>query len=256
MDGYAIAKGVGDTRSPQIWQEFTEFIPSEIVIAFDYVPFLRHQRPHEQNEYGPLPEVWEESTRQVIAILEHSLSQSLRKLPESPLTQQGSYVPPARYGHGGPIVFPMELLRVVVEEPWLLAVGVNQVSNLVYDAIKAGFQGLREWFKEREVPESEWEFPSVSPYIVRSEVETHARENFPRHQPGNATIIPSSPLNADYPTTDIQFLVLMPYERGAITYFVNNRLHLTTIYRTYAGGFARLRIEGWPGTTWNPQHGS
>ncbi|MGB3307058.1 MAG: hypothetical protein WBA63_12790 [Thermomicrobiales bacterium] len=85
FDPFATAQAMVDTTALNKWKRFSDSIDSDIILAFSYSPFLRHKRPEESNEYGPLPDVWVDSTHQVIDIFYSSLSESLSKLSESPI---------------------------------------------------------------------------------------------------------------------------------------------------------------------------
>ena len=246
FDPYYNAKEVGDMVSLEKWQSFAGSLDSNVIVGFKYSPFLTYQRPTEVGEYGPLPEVWVDSTNAVMAIFANSLSGTLAPHVEQGLIQQDTYVPPQHYQRGGPISFPMELLQIVIDNPWLLALGPNVLSNAVYDAMKLAYKSLAEWFSDHHVPEADQRFPAVSPFVIRAVAEGHAREFFPKLDTGDAKLFASDSLDADYPTKTVQFLVALPYRNGAVVYFVDNYLKLTTILRTYPGGFMPLRSSGWP----------
>lgn len=236
---YTTAAEHGDTRSLEKWERFTESITSDIVLVFKYSPFLEHERPTERDEYGPTHNVWVDSTREVIGIFHSSLSQSLESLPRSPSIEKESYVPPKGYGRAGPIWFPEELIRIVVAHPWLVEVGPNVLATSIYEAMK-------EWFETHSVPEYERQYPSLSPLIISSVVQEHAQEYFPQLSPGQVSIIPSRPLDANYPFARTHFLAGLPSRGRWIVYSVDDQLNLENIVRTSDDKLVRLRSDGWP----------
>lgn len=246
FDSFAMAKDYGDTKSLEKWERFASSIGSDIVLVFTYSPYLQHERPTERDEYGPTHDVWVESTHEVMGIFHKSLSQSIGALPNSPSIEMEDYVPPKGYGRAGPIWFPDELIRIVVENPWVLALGANVLAAAIYDAMKIAYRTVKNWFETHGVPEYERKYPSVSPFIVKSVVQGHAREFFPLLSPGEASIIPSRPLDADYPFTRTHFLVGLPCDRRWIIYSVDDQLNLESIVRTRGARLVRLRSHGWP----------
>lgn len=246
FDPYAMAREHGDATTLRKWEGLADFIDTDIVLTFTYSPFLQHERPTERDEYGPTHDVWVDSTRQVVTIFHEAISQTLDGLPNSPAVERESYVPPQLYGRGGAISFPLELVHVVVDNTWLMGVGGGGVANLLYDTMKTAYRSLDTWFDDHGVPDSDRGLPSLSPLVVLSIAQSHAQEFFPRLSPGMATIIPNRPLDANYPVAHVQFLVVVPYEKGNIIYFVDNQLNLASLIRTYPRGFVHLRSEGWP----------
>lgn len=216
FDPYENVKLMNDQVALDSWGRYEDALLSAPVIAIAPEPYLRYEHPEETDEYGPVPEIWEESIRQVLEIYEESFAQAFAQFSDEVKLETRPYFPPSSYAKGGPFSYPIDLVQFVYEQKWLVGIGILTLNSLVADAVKGSARRLYQWWTENKVPEAEQVLPSHNPVIVRAVVENHAHQCFPKLVPGTATIHPAFPLNADYPVNGALFLVILPYPKGSL----------------------------------------
>ncbi len=245
FDPYVSAKRMNDQFALDSWAKYEVALLSAPVIAISPQPFLQYEHPEKANEYGALPEIWEESTRQILKIYERSFAQVVAQLADEAKIERRSYTPPSGYGKGGPIGFPIELLELVYDQDKLMDVGIDVFETIIADAVIRSGMKLRQWMIEHKVPEAEQIFPSHNPFIVRAVVEDHAHRHFPNLMPGPSTVYADFPFDADYPVTEGRFLVILTYPKGSIIYLVDAKLRRPLIVRTTPKGSMELDSSNW-----------
>lgn len=245
FDPYESAKQMGDQTALDSWQRYEDALLSAPLVAIRPIPYLRYEYPEKTDEYGPVPEIWEESIRQVVGIYEESFAQAFRSYRDGVKLTRRPYFPPSAYGKGGPFSYPIDLLQLVYEQQWLIGVGVAVFHDIVSEAVKSAARRLHQWWAEHSVPAAERILPSHNPYTLKVLVEEHAHRCYPKLMAGTATVHPTFPLNADYPARGALFLMVMPYSKGSLIYLVDDRLWLLSIVRTTPKESIELDSSGW-----------
>lgn len=245
VDPYENAKNMNDQFALNSWAKYEKALLAAPVVAISPKPFLQYEHPEATNEYGAPPEIWEESTRQILDIYEQSFARAIAQYVDSVKLDRRSYTPPSGYGKGGPVSYPIELIQIIYDQSWLMDVGIAVVHAIVAEAVIGASRTLRQWMRKHKVPDSEQVLPSHNPFIVKAVVEHHAHRCFPNLTPGTSTIHSGFPLDADYPARGDPFLVTLPYPKGSIVYLIDDKLRRPLIIRTTPAGSRELDSSGW-----------
>lgn len=230
---FDFATECGDFQQLQRWERERLAFGSGIQIAIVPEPYLRFVRPYEANEYGPLPEVWEDSITAVRDIYEYSLQSAfLTSALSQVVLQESSYTPPSAYSKGGPYSFPINLIDVVLSDPLIQEMGRSILYTAIAEGVISASVRLTSWFRAHLVPKEAQRRPAHSAVVVEAKVQYHARHAYPNLGVGDATIHSIFDITADTPNEYMLFLGTVPYAGGQLVYVVDDKLRIYEVVRT------------------------